>query len=163
MIKDSPTVRDHLRDAYRCAWSWSQDNNTKVGALIVDEEGIIYTYGANVFIKGLETQEKPLKYKLIEHAEARAIHEAAKLGIGLDGKILVSTWACCSNCARAIVFSGIKKVITHGRSLARTPERWREDIEIGLSILAAGGVELELFYPEVGGCTNMFNGVEWRP
>lgn len=44
------------------------------------------------------------------HAEARGIAEAAKKGISLDGAIAYSTTFPCPNCARLMLYAGIKKV-----------------------------------------------------
>lgn len=45
------------------------------------------------------------------HAEANAIYFAARNGIALEGGILYCTYSPCTDCAEAIVQSGIKTVI----------------------------------------------------
>jgi deoxycytidylate deaminase len=44
------------------------------------------------------------------HAEANAITRAARLGIATDGAYIYTTTLPCSECAKMIVASGIKKV-----------------------------------------------------
>ncbi|MES2471163.1 MAG: deaminase [Patescibacteria group bacterium] len=44
------------------------------------------------------------------HAEARGIAEAANKGISLDGAVAYVTTFPCPNCARLMMFAGIKKV-----------------------------------------------------
>src|SRR5690242_3026961 len=46
----------------------------------------------------------------LEHAERTAIFEAARRGIAIDGATLLSTDFPCTDCARAIVLTGIKTV-----------------------------------------------------
>lgn len=157
---------DFLRVAYNHAWVNSHDKSTQVGAVIVDGFRIV-AYGTNRYPGNLESDtlnhERPLKYKLIEHAERSAIYWAASFGIKTDGLILVSTWACCPDCARAIVLSGIKHVYTHKRSMDRTPKRWVDDINLGIRILKNSGVGFSLIDREIGDCKNLFNGVIWKP
>lgn len=47
------------------------------------------------------------------HAEIRAITYAAKKGIKLEGStIYLSEWFPCDNCAKAIIETGIEKIVT---------------------------------------------------
>lgn len=156
-------IKDLLRLAYNHATDNSQDETTQVGALVVNNDGYICSLGTNVFVPGMITQERPLKYRLVEHAEENAILLSAKIGFILKDKILISTWAACPDCARAIYFSGIKKVISHKQCYDRTPDRWKDDINLGLQILKSGGVDYQLYDGKIGGCTNLFNGEEWLP
>ena len=53
--------------------SWSKDTNTKVGAVIVDEDNIVLSMGYNGFPRGCDDSiesryEKPIKYLYTEHA-----------------------------------------------------------------------------------------------
>lgn len=45
------------------------------------------------------------------HAEMNAISYAAKTGISLEGATLYCSLAPCTNCAKLIILSGIKKVL----------------------------------------------------
>jgi dCMP deaminase len=49
------------------------------------------------------------------HAEINAITQAAKLGVALDGATLYSLLEPCLHCAKAIVNSGIKRVVCEKR------------------------------------------------
>lgn len=52
------------------------------------------------------------------HAEARGIAEAAKKGVSLDGAVAYVSTFPCPNCARLMMYAGIKKVYyTKGYSL----------------------------------------------
>lgn len=50
-----------------------------------------------------------MRYKYSVHAERNVIYLAAKLGIKTDKLIMVSPWATCSDCAQAIIQTGISE------------------------------------------------------
>jgi dCMP deaminase len=86
-----------------------------VGAVIVREKTILST-GYNGSIKGLPHCEEA-GHEMVDghcvrttHAEANAIVQAAKNGVGIkDGKIYV-TASPCYNCFKLIANSGIKTI-----------------------------------------------------
>lgn len=154
--------------AYEVAFNESTDTNTKIGALLINAKGGILVSGANAFIDPAMTDvpanhERPRKYKLTEHAERASIYKAAMLGIPLQGQTMVCPWACCTDCARAIVLSGIKLVVAHQQAYDMTPERWQEEVSLGIEILEGGGVSYMLYDGEIGGIENLFNGKIWCP
>lgn len=97
---------------------WSKDRKKKVGALIVDEDRRIISTGYNGMAKGInddveERHEKPLKLSYFVHAEANAIYAAAKSGIRTKGCAMYATFHPCSECAKAIIQSGITHVVCY--------------------------------------------------
>jgi dCMP deaminase len=154
------------RRAYEFAWLNSDDPSTQCGALIIDE-GVAVAYGANKFPTGLDRRklcfDRDTKLTYIEHAERAAIYEAARAGTPTLDRIMVAPWSSCEPCARAIVLSGIRKVVAHKQAYDITPDRWRESIAIGLEILRAGGVEYELLDAKIGYVQNRFDGRLWNP
>lgn len=156
-----------LRKAYQFASDNSDDKSTKVGAIITNKNKDILVIGVNKFPGNLGNDplnhERPLKYKLIEHAERNVIFLAARIGLKTEGLILISTWAACPDCARAIVLAGIKEVYTHAQSFDMTPKRWVKDINIGIKILKDSSVSFNLINTKIGGCKNLFNGEIWYP
>lgn len=104
----------------------SKDPNTQNGANIVDPVArVSLSVGYNGMPWGCDddcfpwvrTAEKEIdkKYMYVEHAEKNAIFNAAKKGISLNGSVMYlyserGYYPCC-DCARAIIQSGIKKVI----------------------------------------------------
>jgi dCMP deaminase len=122
---------------------WSKDRSTKVGAIIVDDDNRIVTTGYNGFPTGCnddveERHERPLKYAWTEHGERNAIYSAARRI--LEGCTMYLKWFPCSDCARGIVQSGIKKLVCCEPDFD-TP-KWGEDFKISLEILTEGGVEI---------------------
>lgn len=131
--------------------TWSKDESTKVGAVVVNDRGTVLSIGYNGFARGVndsvqERKERPLKYSYTPHAEANAIYNAAAEGISLIGASIYVTLCPCSSCANAIVQSGISKAYapkideTHERD-----QRWLEEFTISKNILDEGGVEIEFY------------------
>lgn len=122
----------------------SKDESSKIGAVIVGPDKEIRATGYNGFPRGVkdtvrERHERPLKYKYTEHAERNAIYNAARHGASVNGCTLYCHWPPCSDCARAIVQAGIKRVYTI-YSFKDCPERWHEDMKISKEILKEGKV-----------------------
>lgn len=95
---------------------WSKDRSSKFGCVIVDERQSVLSLGWNGFPRGIdddkeERHERPAKYLWTEHAERNAIYNAASKGILLQGASLYVNGIPCSDCTRAIIQTGIKRVI----------------------------------------------------
>ena len=127
----------------------SKDPSVQVGCVIVGPNNEVLSTGYNGFPRGVdETKQsrwvRPEKYQWIEHAERNAIYNAARCGIKLEGATLFLPWEPipCSDCARAVVQAGIKRVIgTSAQFPSSNPDKWREDAKIASQILFEGGVE----------------------
>ncbi len=161
--------QDLMREAYQVAFNESTDTSTKVGAVLVDPvDGSIMVGGANSFTNPemascSQNYERPRKYKVTEHAERASIYKAARRGTATNGLIMVCPWACCADCARAIVLAGIPLVVAHQQAYDMTPERWRDEVAIGMEILEGSGVTYHLFDGDIGGVENLFDGKIWYP
>jgi dCMP deaminase len=129
----------------------SKDQSTQIGAVIVGKDKEIRSTGYNSFPRGLddnkpERQERPIKYFYFEHAERNAIYNAARVGIPLDGStIYLTSGLPCSDCARAIINSGIKRVYCKSVCTTKNKEKWVESQEIAHKMLEECGVEV-IFY-----------------
>ena len=95
----------------------SKDPSTQVGACIIDEDKKIIGIGYNGFPIGSNDDEMPwnkegefldTKYPYVVHAELNAILNSIK---SLKNCTIYVTHFPCNECAKAIVQSGIKKVI----------------------------------------------------
>lgn len=125
--------------------SWSKDNSTKVGAVIVDDTKRIVSTGYNGFPQGvnddvISRHERPTKYLYFEHAERNAIFTAGRNGVSLQNTTLICTMFPCADCSRAIIQSGIKTVISPKPS----EERWSDSHEAALAMLTEAKVEVIL-------------------
>lgn len=121
---------------------WSKDS-TKVGAVIADSEHRVVSMGYNGLPSGCNDdiesrKERPLKYLYTEHAERNAIYSAAKNGIILAGCTMYLMWFPCADCARAIIQSGIVRVVCSKPDLD-TP-KWGEHFKVSLEMFEEANV-----------------------
>lgn len=104
----------------------SKDPSTQNGACVVDPDSLsILAMGYNGFPRGCSDDEFPwarsgeskgqTKYPFVEHSERNAIFNAARKGVELEGSHIYiyseKGYYPCDECARAIIQSGIKKVV----------------------------------------------------
>jgi dCMP deaminase len=117
-----------------------------VGALIVDRSGRIVAESANVLPPELKLHfadnDRSLndaeRYFFLEHAERAAIFKALLAGANLKGATLYGSRFPCSDCARAILWSGIgRAVFGAGYSGER---RWLDSQRAAVEMLRASGV-----------------------
>jgi dCMP deaminase len=155
--------KELLRETYNYASAHSEDISTQCGASLVDPyTGKILVHGCNHF-PSVDYHTRPKKYAFIEHAERDVIYKAARSGIKTQGLIMVAPWACCSDCARAIVLAGITTVVAHKEAWDRSPERWKESLNYGMEILRAGNVIYFLYQGKIELLNNLFDGKYWEP
>ena len=98
----------------------SKDNSSQVGACIVNDENKILSMGYNGMPVGCfdddmpwEREGEPLKtkYMYVCHVELNAILNHASGTGSLRGARIYTTLFPCNECAKALIQSGIKKVI----------------------------------------------------
>lgn len=124
--------------------SWSKDPSTKVGAVIVGSKGQIVSQGYNGFPRGfLDSNErlnnKELKYRYVIHAEANALYNALYNGASVEGcTIYVHGLPCCHECAKAIIQSGIKRVVYD----TDPKPNWIDKTQIALDMFKEANVEV---------------------
>jgi dCMP deaminase len=111
--------------------TWSKDPSSKIGAVAVDPiSHRILSTGYNGFPRGIldtveRLQDRPTKYKLIVHAEQNCIYNAASAGVSLHGAhIYVHGLPVCSDCAKAIISVGIRRVYV--KFMVEDISRWAE-------------------------------------
>jgi dCMP deaminase len=132
-----------------CIAQLSKDPSTKVGAIVFDDDSNILSTGFNGIPRGVSDNEyrynhRETKYKFVCHAEANAIAQAARVGARLlNSNMIVTSMYPCSNCAKLIIQSGIKKVYVPTPTNSPVEQRWREDIEITTIMFHEAGVTLE--------------------
>ena len=106
----------------------SKDPSTQVGACIIDEDKKIVGTGYNGAPRGIDDKDFPwaregdfvnTKYAYVCHAELNAILNSTKESLK-NCTIYVSLFPC-NECAKAIIQSGIKKVVYLSDKYSGTP------------------------------------------
>ena len=95
----------------------SKDPNTQVGACIVDKDNKVVSIGYNGMPRGCDDEDFPwereggfldTKYAFVVHAELNAILNSPR---PVNGCTLYVSLFPCNECAKAIIQSGIKKIV----------------------------------------------------
>lgn len=122
----------------------SKDPNTQVGACIVNPEKRVVGMGYNGFPAGCSDDSYSwsrdgefleTKYPYVVHAELNAILNSIQ---NLQGCTLYVSLFPCNECAKAIIQSGIKKVVYESDKYDGTPENTASK-----KMFKSAGVELE--------------------
>lgn len=125
---------------------WSKDRKKIVGAIIVDEDQRVISMGYNGFVSGInddieERHIKPLKLSYVVHAEANALYSASRSGIKTKGATIYVTFPPCSECAKGIIQSGIKRVVCN--SINSTDSSWLQTAAIAKEMFEEAGIEIK--------------------
>ena len=125
--------------------TWSKDRGRKVGAVIVGPDNEIRSTGFNGIPRGVnddveERHEAAAgeKYLWVSHAERNAIYNAALMGAATKNCTVYVPWYPCLECSKAIVQSGISKVVCFEPDF--TDINWGEGFEKSQIILDEGNV-----------------------
>lgn len=133
----------------------SKDPKRKIGALIVNDEHKIISIGYNGMPNtrhGIDNDKiypwtkvgntpEDTKYAYVVHAELNAILNAASNGQSVKNCTLYVTYNCCNECCKAVVQSGIKKVIYKD-------SKDKLMYNIGRQMLYNAGIEVVEFHPK---------------
>lgn len=121
----------------------SKDPNTQVGAAIVSEEHRVVGIGYNGFPNGCDDDEFPweregefacTKYPFVVHAELNAILNSTT---NLKGCSIYVSLFPCNECAKAIIQSGISRIVYESDKYADT-----DGTKASKRMLKAAGIEL---------------------
>tara|TARA_R110002167_G_scaffold93122_1_gene249750 strand:+ start:7160 stop:7603 length:444 start_codon:yes stop_codon:yes gene_type:complete len=126
--------------------TWSKDPSTKIGAVVVDSNRRMVGTGYNGFPRGVEDScdryaDRPTKYSLVVHAELNAILNAAA---PLEGTTLYVTRAPCSECAKSIIQSGVRRVVWVGDEDAAMAARWAESRATMHTLFDESGIDVDI-------------------
>lgn len=135
-------------DACKFFASWSKDPSTKVGCVIVGMDREIRSIGYNGFPRGVDDTdmpryERPAKYLWTEHAERNAVYNAARMGVSLKNCTAYVSSFPCADCARAIIQSGILKLVCPTPDMSNS--QWGESWTIAKAMLCEAHVKVTLF------------------
>lgn len=126
--QDYITWDEYFMGISKLAGMRSKDPHTQVGACIVGDDNKILSMGYNGFPMGCSDEEFPWdregdlihsKYAYVTHSELNAILNYR--GGSLHGAKLYVSLFPCNECAKAIIQSGIKKVIYDSDKYDQTP------------------------------------------
>ena len=126
--------------------TWSKDPSTKVGAVIIGNDGEVLSQGFNGFPRGISDnsarlKDRDKKYKLVVHAEMNAIYNAGLNGVSLkDSTLYVYGLPVCNECAKGIIQVGIKTVV------AKRPKDYNKDWDESIKDAEALFKEAEVMY-----------------
>lgn len=122
----------------------SKDPSTQVGAVIVDQNNKVVSIGYNGLPLGCNDDDFPwqreggmleTKYAFVVHAELNAILNSPR---SVNGCTLYVSLFPCNECAKAIIQSGIKKIVYESDKYADT-----ESTIASKRMLNAANVELK--------------------
>lgn len=122
---------------------WSKDPSRKIGAVIIGDKGQIISQGYNGFPRGINDdvrryEDRQTKYKYVVHAEANAIYNAIHNGADCsDSTIYVTGLPVCHECAKAIIQTGIRKVVMD----TLPAEAWEESGNLSLEMFKEAGID----------------------
>jgi dCMP deaminase len=127
---------------------FSKDPNRKVGTLLMKSDfSSILATGINGFPRKVneagERWERPTKYKYVIHSEVNAICNAARSGTSIDNSSAIVTMFPCSDCSKALIQAGVKKIYSPRPDL--DDDRWGEHFKISLEMFQEVGVEVIMF------------------
>lgn len=148
MVNNDKWHRRYLELAKHVS-TWSKDPSTKVGAVLVSAFGQVVGLGYNGFAAGVDDtperyNDRPLKYKMVVHAEQNAIIQAGKDTLGGNLYVYPSFWTpnICHDCAKLAIQAGIGAVIGY------TPDpnnprlaNWKESLELAGQMFVEAGVD----------------------
>lgn len=147
--KDYITWDEYFMGVAMLAGMRSKDPNTQVGACIVSEDNKILSMGYNGFPIGCSDDEFPWsreaeglgsKYLYTTHSELNAILNYR--GGSLEGATMYVTLFPCNECAKAIIQSGIKKLVYRSDKYADTT-----GVLASKRMLKAAGVQTISYQP----------------
>lgn len=147
MISNKKAIK-FLSLAKHMADTFSKDKEKKVGCFMLDPNTLFIRStaynGCPINVQDTDERwKRPNKSSFVVHSEVGAICAAARHGTSLDGSICVVTLFPCSSCARALIQTGIRTVVTNPPDFKH--ERWGNEFKIAYELFTEAGVEL--MYP----------------
>lgn len=144
---------------------WAQrslDPSSQVGCTIVSQDNVPISYGYNNPPRGIELSEaewhnKEHKYMWVEHGERNAIFNAIRSGASVVGSKLYIIATPCTDCARAIIQSGIRDVfvLNSTNDIWLKNPAWIEKLKQTVAMFKASGVNCMLLNTEIKGEFNI--------
>ena len=133
--------------------TWSKDESTQVGCIITTPDRRIISTGYNGLPRGCDDNPESFperhirpadggqKYSWYEHAERNAMYNAAHEGITVNQCVAFVTSSCpCVDCARALIQSGIARVVWENPNDPEFAARWADSVAVSQAMFDEAGV-----------------------
>lgn len=132
----------------------SKDPRTKVGAVLVGQDNALLGAGFNGFPRGIadtpeRLNDKPLKLRMVVHAEMNAILQCARHGIRTNGATMYVACTAeeapvyggppCTRCTVEAIQAGIRKIVFYPYKKEGT---WKEDLLFSMTLLQEAKIQL---------------------
>ena len=129
---------------------WSKDPSTKVGAVIIGNNGEVLAQGYNGFPRLVKDTKDRLndqkkKYRFIVHAELNCIYHAARIGLGLHGATMfIFGLPPCNECIKGIIQAGITSLVFETLSTDNN-SNWLDNFNLSKTMLDEAGVSYTMY------------------
>lgn len=128
---------------------WSKDPSTKCGCIIADAQHRLVSQGYNGFPAGVgdtseRLEDRDTRLRMTLHAELNALLHARQDLAGCT--LYVHPMPPCSQCAAAIIQSGIRRIVATAPTEAQQ-ERWGSDWDLASAMYYESGTWLILVDP----------------
>lgn len=143
-----------MRMVYEVA-KLSKDPKTQIGSVLVRDEDVVSVGYNNFPRKILDLEERynnrELKHLFVAHSEFNSIINAARKGASTLGCTLFTNGQPCSECMKAVINSGISKIVVHKQwPQFIHSEKWIKSNEISSIMLNEAGLHMEIYDKELG-------------
>lgn len=127
--------------------TWTKDRSRGVGAVIVNDDKRVVSFGYNGFPSGVDDDvdarhERPAKYDWTVHAEENAITNAARIGVATKDCTMYLNLFPCARCAGNVINAGIKRVVIN-REPNYEDEKYGHEFRIAKEKLIEADVVIE--------------------
>ena len=144
----------------------SKDQSTHIGAVVVGPDNEVRSTGLNSFPRGIndnlpERQERPEKYFFFAHGERNAVYNAARMGTSLKDCRIYTNGVPCSDCAIAIIQSGISEVIVDKDWDKNNKEKWSESAKRSLQMFEEAGITVRYWLGDLVQINRFRSGEEF--
>jgi dCMP deaminase len=140
-------ARQYYEFACDTARRFSKDPSSKVAAVLLRPGSLsVLSLGYNGMPRGIDEGvaarwQRPAKYMMVEHAERNALYNACRHGTPIEGAICVVTMFPCADCARALIQSGVRCVVSPPPD-PDAAERWGEHHDVARAMFDEAGVQV---------------------
>lgn len=130
----------------------SPDLSRKVGCVLHDGHSKVLSTGFNTLPGNCAHHDdrlaRPDKYDWTQHAEARAVSQAAREGVKLAGAHATMLWYPCPQCAGILVDAGISSLVSYAPDFS--DPTWGAKFRISEQILQDNKVEIQFMEGSIG-------------